>query len=147
MKFRALALLAAAVIAGGLPAAPAHAGDVQGPACADFVGASGVYRSDSTLSILVDLADASCRAVRYTLVILDEAGSTEPLQEITLSGDGTTSSVGFNTTVGDDDSQICVYVLSTAGNGPHVFDRGPDTGCELVQREEGTAGGKHFNFL
>ena len=122
-----LGAAAATVVAlSPLSAAPASAvGDVKGPRCADITDGAGFYNGTS-VNLRLTLAAPSCRAVTYTLYVLNADGTTELATAEATRTDGTFvffDNVASNTT----DSTVCVYATTSVGR--HVFDRAPDSGC------------------
>ena len=141
-----------AVIALSVPSTAAAAG-FRGPSCADLVDVNGdvasaaSYDGDGQLvHARIATASASCRFATYTLYVLDESGASTPLAVQSVRGDGVNSHVTFmNVDVSaNDDSIVCVYVTSSVGRGRHIFDRGPDAGCNEVTSDEVSPGGSKW---
>ncbi len=128
----AAAFAAAISLAFVAPSALGALNDAKGPKCADIVNGSFGLNS-GTLAGTVRTAAPACNAVTYTLYADGVAVATgTPSQVIDTL-------VSFNATLPAGTTSTCVYATSTAGQGPHVFDRAPDTGCVTV--EEGGSGG------
>lgn len=121
---RIVAISMLALTITGLLAVPVAAQDVRGPRCADIVDGSGVY-DGSTVNFRITTEAASCRAVTYTLYVLDEEGGAL-LASQSKRGTGN-NQVFFNVSVSDPDETVCVYATTSVGR--HVFDRAPDSGC------------------
>jgi hypothetical protein len=120
------------------------AGDISGPKCADIVDGNGGYAAD-TASVVLLLAEGSCQGVTYTLVALDQAGGNV-VGSYSVAGDGSEQVPLSATISGDTDNTVCVYVQTSAGRGPHVFDRGPDAdGACVNMTEDGSTGFQDFS--
>ena len=110
---------------------PAGAQDVKGPPCADIVEGAGFY-TGSSVNFRITTERASCRAVTYTLYVLDEEGGAL-LATQSQRGTGNTQ-LFFNISVSDPDETVCIYATTSVGR--HIFDRAPDSGClELTANE------------
>jgi hypothetical protein len=132
-KIAALGLAASTLALVGTSVAGAVGSDVQGPSCADIVDGVGGYGA-TDVGIQVQLAAPSCAGVMYNLIAVDEVGSQTIVGSTSVAGDGSSNLVLLNATITDDDDTVCVYVTTTAGRGPHVFDRAPDAGCVSMTR-------------
>lgn len=135
-KFAGLALVVVATAVGLPSLAGAAPDDVQGPACADVIDGGGAY-AGSDLSFVILVAAPSCKNVTYTVIALDSAGDTTVVGTASKTGDGHPDQVVLRAPITDDDNNICVYVVTTAGHGPHVFDRAPDEGCLNLDKDAG----------
>ncbi len=119
--------------------------DVNGPACADVIYPTDVqYTADKRAQAIVALAAASCKHVTYTLVVLDDTTTPTELARFSVAGDGSTQ-LFIDGQVQDDDNVVCAYLTTSVGNGHHVFDRAPDTGCSTDLTAGGSPGFSDFN--
>ena len=146
-KIAALGLAASTLALVGTSVAGAvGGGDVNGPKCADILGGAVGYGAD-TLGAALELAAPSCQGVTYSVVALDQAGGPV-IGSASITGDGSDQAI-LRTAIIDDDDSICVYVASTAGRGPHVFDRGPDADaandCVTITEGGGAPGFQDFS--
>ena len=142
-KIAALGLAASTLALVGTSVAGAVANDVQGPKCADIVDGVGGYGA-TDVGIQVQLAASSCQGVTYNVIALDSSGSATVVGEGSVTGDGSSNLVNVGARIEDDDDNVCVYVTTTAGRGPHVFDRAPDAGCISMTRNS-APGFQDFN--
>jgi hypothetical protein len=134
-------LLVAISAVGLLAASAAHASheEFNRGECVDITGANLVYSGatnpDGTTTTgsvggSARLELPACQGVMYTVNVLDEATSTDALASDVATVSANPTTVTFATpTFTASDSDVCIYVTSTAGAGPHLFDRAPDTGC------------------
>jgi hypothetical protein len=135
-------LLVAIWAVGLLATSAAHASheEFNRGECVDITGANLVYlgttNPDGTTTTgrvtgSATLELPACQGVMYTVNVLDEATSTDALaSDVATVVSANPTTVTFATaTFTASDSDVCIYVTSTAGAGPHLFDRAPDTGC------------------
>ena len=141
------------------PAAVASSGkDYSGPSCTNIVSGDGKYSTfggtEAFLRWDVQTESPTCKNTTYTLVVLDQTGTTVLVQQ-SLQG-GTPMSCTLNP--GPDDtcvsytidlgpaatapSAICIYGYSANGN--KVSDRAPNTDCVSLTLDSGLPGG-YFN--
>ena len=144
-------LLAIGVLGAGGPAigAPPE-GKGGGPACAEIVSIGGSYTPapggnrplvsqwQGVVSPVMTVAAPSCKAMTYTVYILDNELVHTVLGSPSVQGDGSTT-IDFGDTVvtqESGDANVCVYATSSVGNGHHVFDRRPAEGCVTVEEND-----------
>jgi len=133
------AALAAVVALGAVPvvglAAANPADDVNGPKCLNILEGLASYDTDpgsgaATVTSLVSLETTACKRLdRYTLHILDAAGTNELATASGTQAGTQPNEVGFRYAFGaSPPSAVCIYVTSDNGSTKPV-DRAPDTGC------------------
>jgi hypothetical protein len=125
-------------------------GDVKGRTCADIVD-GGAFYNGATLVVTADifLDAASCRNIRYSIVVIDEESGN--IYTGTTVGDGEALADGtdvVNPSVGvpsnePGQEQVCFF-LTTSGSNGRIIDRAPDDGCKPLT-EGGTGGGGGMN--
>jgi hypothetical protein len=111
--------------------------------CADIEGGAGFNWDGTTISGSITLSAPACKSVTYTLYVLNNAGGTVLTSVEGVPFPASPTSVQFNTTVQDTDTQVCVYATS-ASNG-RVFDVGAPTGEQCLAVDAGSAGGTLFH--
>lgn len=135
----------------GLLVAPVTA---KGPKCADFQSTSddGSVLSGASwdggtgeVNARFFLGAPACKNITYTLVIVDDDGSSNVIATHTVTGDGSNPLLMQLSGVADpdNDGDVCAYVTSSQKN--RQLDRAPADGC-VILLSDGTspAGGKGF---
>ena len=130
------------------------------PPCADMRVATPNYAFNAEtgtglLTLDVEVAEPSCSAVDYRLVVLDgvEEGAAT-LTETSVAGNGVTRAglsgdpgnqgfVSYVVPVTDDDPEICIYSESISSDGM-LLDRAPDEACLYIGPGPGN-GGRPYN--
>jgi hypothetical protein len=135
---KTVVLLAIASLVLATPSVAAD-NDVNGPACVDIVtqapsGARsfGSYSASGVVTVGVALAAPACSQFEYTVTVLTVEGEqTLELVNANTAGD----LLIFQGTVNPEtNSTVCVYATTSVGDGRHVFDRAPDTGCVTITK-------------
>jgi hypothetical protein len=134
----------------------AVAGDAKGPPCSDistedqFI--SRTLGPPNTVTVTLFTPKASCSSVTYTLVVLDDAASTETIATDTEVGDDIANLpegsdfVELRATESDSDADgVCVYATSSSSRGREI-DRVPDATATpncvtVIQGSPGGGGG------
>jgi hypothetical protein len=158
MNIKQVVAIAAVAAVGALaPTAFAASGkDYSGPSCANIVSGDGKYSAFGGTEAFVrwDIQTESqtCKNATYTLVVLDQTGTTVLAQQ-SVQG-GTPMSCPFDAGASDATcisfaidlgpaatapSSVCIYGYSANGSKPN--DRAPDAGCVSVTLDGPSPGG------